>query len=73
MGINNKNPSGGGKWRNKIGSKCVGDITKKKETEDLCRDAELQNKLKNICEEYSNGERDIPHFLKAIAYTIRYC
>jgi len=34
--------------------------------------AELQNKLKNICKEYSSGERDIPNFLKAIAYTIRY-
>jgi len=50
---------------------CVGDITKKKKKPKIY--AELQNKLKNICKEYSNGERDIPNFLRAIAYTIRYC
>jgi len=34
--------------------------------------AELQNKLKTLCKEYLSGERDIPIFLIAIAYTIRH-
>ena len=53
----------------KLAQNAFGTLPRKKKSKIY---AELQNKLKNICNEYSRGERDIPNFLKAIAYTIRY-
>jgi len=53
----------------KLAQNALGTLPRKKKSKIY---AELQNKLKNICNEYSSGERDIPNFLKAIAYTTRY-